>query len=201
MAKRHGRPPGSHTSAAFLVLAFLAFTGPRPACAQPFSDPGTGIGGSANAIVAPEGWSDALFPSLAVRFRLTGNLGVELAAGFFSSTLEENGAEALRANVFPLTGSVLLYFFPNHRIQPTLILGLSYHQLRLSGSPDVLEGNSIEHQLGLHAGAGIQARIAKNLSLFADARFLAVSIDAADNTPFEWTSHWTAGAGLLFHVR
>lgn len=163
------------------ALAFLlgALFSSLRAGAQPFADPGTGAG-ILGAAVRTTGGSGTTFVGGALGItRLTGVLGLELFVGYRKDTYDQSGAPVLRVEQIPVQLSLLAYLLPNLRVQPYLLGGIGYYRIWCTGE-GLLEpwGGTIENKFALHAGAGVDVRVSRAVSLRLDGRYIFLDIDA-----------------------
>lgn len=161
--------------ASFLAALFA----PVRAGGQPFADPGTGAG-FLGAATQSAGSSGTTFVSGALGItRLTGVFGLELFIGHRIDTYDEAGTPVLRVQQIPVQLSLLAYLLPNLRVQPYLLGGIGYYRIWCTGEgPYESEGRTIENKFALHAGAGIDVRVSRAVSLRLDARYVFLDIDA-----------------------
>ena len=164
-----------------LALASLlaALLGPVRAAAQPFADPGTGAG-LLGAATKAGGAAGTSFVGGALGItRLTGVFGLELFVGYRRDSYDQAGAPVLRVEQTPVQLSLLAYLLPNLRVQPYLLGGIGYYRIWCTGEGTLeSEGKTIENKFALHAGAGVDVRVARAVSLRLDARYVFLDIDA-----------------------
>jgi opacity protein-like surface antigen len=165
----------------FLVSLLAALAVPLRAVGQPFADPGTGAG-FLGAAVRTEGGSGTTFVGGALGItRLTGVFGLELFVGYRNDTYDQSGAPVLRVEQIPVQLSLLAYLLPNLRVQPYLLGGIGYYRIWCTGEgPLEPWGGTIENKFALHAGAGVDVRISRAVSLRLDARYVFLDIDAVN---------------------
>ena len=169
------------------------------ATAQPFADPGTGVGALGGVSQGRDATGSSFFASALVLTRLTGAVGVELAAGYrrehYTGQIQ---TEAHDLNVWeiPVQLSLLFYLLPNARVQPYLLGGGGYYYVHVEDVGPGGDATSMSSsQFGLHVGAGVDVRVATRLSLRADARYVFLDIDAV-STLAKKADYWQAGVGL-----
>lgn len=77
-------------------------------------------------------------------------------------------------DIFPLQASLLLYLAPRWAVSPYLLGGVGWYYTHVSGS-----GGATDHRYGPHAGAGLEAAIARHWSIDGSYRYLwAQSLNA-----------------------
>ena len=180
--------------AAGLLLA--ALLQPAEAAAQPYADPGTGVGLLGSYERTPDATGGAFAGGAHVLARLTGVLGAELFAGFRRVAYEEGGAKVLRVSQVPVQLSVIGYLLPNLRIQPYLLGGGGYYRIwATSLGPEEARGRSIENKFALHAGAGIDVRTDRAFSIRAEGRYIFLNVDAVTALG-KSAKGWQTGAGF-----
>jgi len=192
---------------ALRVPVFALALAAGSATAQPFADPGTGVGllGGMSQGVDAEGSS--FFGSALVLTRLTGVVGVELAAGYrqerYAGTASEvndagqpvEAAHELRVWEIPVQLSLLFYLLPNARFQPYLLGGGGYYYVHVTDTGPNGVASTGSSKFGLHAGAGVDVRVATRLSLRVDARYVFLDVDAVSNLSKK-ADYWQAGIGF-----
>jgi len=181
---------------ALLVGTILA--GPGPAFAQAWSDPGLGFGlqgGISKGTSAP---STVAVARLHARYRVTGVVGVEVAAGTLNEELADSGGSFLRLSEIQVTGSFVFFFLYEHPVQPYLLAGGGYYYVVEKGLGPLDGFRRTEHVFGFHAGAGVDVKVSRQLSLFLDARVTQLGL-AAVAPRFGGTAN-TRGAVLGFNV-
>ena len=147
------------------------------AAAQPFSDPGPGIGmqGALEFPTAARGTN--VSAGLHYRFRLTGGLGVEAAAGYRQVTYDIASGGSVRLQVVPVTGALLLFPWTGHPVQPYAVVGAGYYLVKIRGENVNGDVDGTENQFGFLAGAGIEAQASRRVSLFLDGRYTFLPVD------------------------
>ncbi len=112
------------------------------------------------------------------RPRLTGALGLEVSAGYERNSWSSAG-KRVTADHVPVEGSLLFHFLYTRRTQPYLVVGIGYHWVNPHG-PGFSDGTAYTAQnlFGLHAGAGVDVRIAERTSLWLDGRWTFLDVDA-----------------------
>lgn len=167
------------------ILAFVpslaAFAVSLQAAGQPFADPGTGAG-FLGAATRTAGSSGTTFVGGALGItRLTGVLGLELFVGYRNDTYDQSGTSVLRVEQVPVQLSLLAYLLPNLRVQPYLLGGIGYYRIWSTGEgPLESWGRTIENKFALHAGAGVDVRVSRAVSLRLDARYVFLDMDAVN---------------------
>lgn len=155
-----------------LVLAV-----PAPAAAQGYSDPGLGVGIRAGGY-RPPGGSPGAGVELAARYRLTGVLGFEAAAGFHESTYTFEGRDFAKLRVVPLQFSLLAHFRIFRPLQPYVLVGAGYFYVETKGLGTFESARArSDNQFGLHAGSGVDLRLSRGLSAGLDARWTYLAVD------------------------
>ena len=170
-----------------------------PARGQAFSDPGVGFGLQGGVSKGKD--ADAIaIGRLHARYRLTGMVGVELAAGYREVRVQSQDAPFLRLSEAYLAGSFLLFFLFDHPVQPYLLAGGGYYYVDERGLGGNAEYHQIEHLFGFHAGAGVDVRVSRRVSLFLDGRytFLGIASIPPDYTGQADFVTVTAGINLYF---
>jgi opacity protein-like surface antigen len=184
-------------AAAPLLGALLA---PAGAVAQPYADPGPGAGLLGFRARTTEAAGSAFLGGAQALTRFTGVLALELFAGYRSDTYVE-GTRSLRVRQIPVQLSLIAYLTPNLRVQPYLLGGGGYYRILATiEDPDAIppEEHYIENRLGLHAGAGIDFRVARSLSLRVEGRYVFLDIDAVTNFRQlgKSANSWQVGGGF-----
>ena len=178
-----------------LLLGLLA----PPARAQAYSDPGAGFGLQGGISKGQD--ADAVpIGRLHARYRLTGMVGVELAAGYRSEEVLQQGEPYLRLTEIHLAGSFLLFFLYDHPVQPYVLAGGGYYYVKESGRGANADYGNTEHLFGFHAGAGVDFRVSRRVSLFLDGRYTFLGI-ASIPPAYEGKADFvavTVGANLYF---
>ena len=177
-----------------LLAACLASGG---AAAQPFADPGPGVGLLGFYARTTDATQATFLGGAQGLTRLSGVLGVELFVGYRSDRYESEG-NSLHVQQVPVQLSIIAYLLPNLRVQPYLLGGGGYYRIWGTGSgPKVEQEKFIENKLGLHAGAGIDIRAATRFSIRVEGRYVFLDIDTVTNSPFEKSAHgWQVGGGF-----
>jgi outer membrane protein W len=161
-----------------LFLLEALFSSPR-AGAQPFADPGTGAGILGAASQAVDGSGTTFVGGALGITRLTGVFGVEFFMGYRTDDYSQGGSTVFRVRQVPVQLSLLAYLLPNLRVQPYLLGGIGYYRIWCTGEgPLEAEGQTIENKFALHAGAGVDVRVSRAVSLRLDARYVFLDIDA-----------------------
>jgi len=186
-------------AAAVLIPPLLA---PARASGQPFADPGTGVGALGFYARTPDATRGTFVVGAHALTRLTGALAVELFAGYRSDRYTE-GTKSLRVQQIPVQLSALAYLLPNLRVQPYLLGGVGYYRISATETredPDgaVTENHSIENKFAFHAGAGVDIRVARALSLRVEGRYVFLGVDAVTNLgpSGKNANSWQAGGGF-----
>jgi len=180
-------------AAALLCSPLLA---PARASGQPFADPGTGAGLLGFVSQTPDAAGPTFLGGAHVLTRFTGVLGGELFVGYRSDTFEKDGAPALRVQQIPFQLSLLAYLLPNLRVQPYLLGGVGYYRIWATGEGTLEpQGRTIENKFAFHAGAGVDVRVARAVSLRVEGRYVFLDVDAVTQIGKSARS-WQAGAGF-----
>ena len=171
-----GRKRDFTADRAALLLAALLLAA-APAAAQPYSDPGAGIGVQVAVELSPDARGANASAGVHYRFRLTGGLGIEAGIGYRQATYDVIAGSSIRLQSIPVTGAILLFPLPDHPVQPYLLAGAGYYLVRLRGQnlPEGFDGT--ENQLGFLAGAGVEAQVSHGVSLFLDGRYTFLPVD------------------------
>ncbi len=175
------------TAALFVLLA-------APAMAQSYSDPGVGVGfhaGAGRALDATDARPEA---GAHARLRITGGIGVEVAAAWREDTYRRAGSDILRVWQVPVQASFLLFLPPTTRVQPYLLAGAGYYRIGARALAANVSGGS-ENRFAFHAGAGVDVRVARAWSLFRDGRFSFLDVDAVGALGLR-ARRWDAVAGV-----
>ena len=190
------RPRLFLAAAALLIPPLLM---PARASGQPFADPGTGAGLLGFVSRTPDASGSTFLGGAHVLTRFTGVLGVELFAGYRNDKYVE-GSASLRVQQFPVQLSALAYLSPNLRVQPYLLGGVGYYRISATREdPNAVpaEDHSIENKFAFHAGAGVDIRVARALSLRVEGRYVFLDVDAVTNPPFGKSANsWQVGGGV-----
>lgn len=171
----------------------------RPAGAQPYADPGTGAGVIGAISRSPDASASSAAFSAHVLTRLTGAVGVELAAGYREeryAVTSDGLPHDLNVWEIPVQLSLLFYLVPNARVQPYLLGGGAYYRVNVEDvgpSGDTVSTGS--NKFGLHVGAGVDIRVASRVSLRADGRYVFLDVDAV-SAYGKTANYWQAGLGL-----
>ncbi|HUM01231.1 MAG TPA: OmpW family outer membrane protein [Thermoanaerobaculia bacterium] len=180
------------TAAAVLILPLLA---PADASGQPYADPGTGAGPLGFYAQATGGTQGTVLVGAQALTRFTGVLAAELFAGYRSDKYVD-GAASLHVQQVPVQLSLIAYLLPNLRVQPYLLGGVGYYRIWGTGSgPQVQQENFIENKFAFHAGAGVDIRVARALSLRVEGRYVFLDVDAVTQIGMSANS-WQAGGGF-----
>jgi outer membrane protein W len=179
-----------------LVLAVALAAG--GADAQPFADPGTGVGALGGISEGSDSAGSSFFATALGLTRLTGAVGVELAAGYRQDRYtgqSSDGSHELKVREIPVQLSLLFYLLPNARVQPYLLGGGGFYWVDVQdlGRDGVISVSS--SQFGLHVGAGVDVRVATRLSLRADGRYVFLDVGAVTSLG-EKADYWQAGIGF-----
>jgi opacity protein-like surface antigen len=158
-----------------LGLSALSLAAPT-AYAQAFSDPGVGFG-LQGGISKGQDADAVLVGRLHTRYRLTGMVGVELAAAYRNEEVRVQDAPFVRLAQGQLTGSFLLFLFFDHPVQPFLMGGGGYYYVTERGLGANQEFRRTEHLFGFHAGVGVDVRLGRRVSVFLDARYTFLGLE------------------------
>jgi outer membrane protein W len=184
-----------------LFLAALLFAA-RGARAQSFADPGTGAGVHLSYSRSPDAVSGFFSGGAQLRLRLTGGIGVEILATYRREEYAVQGEAVLRVIEVPVVGSIQLFLLSSQRIQPYILAGGGYYYVRTTAlGTQAANGTVNVNKFGLHAGVGVDARLAPRLGAFADARYVFLDVDtvkALDGNPKPSFWHVTAGLNVYF---
>jgi opacity protein-like surface antigen len=180
-------------AAAVLIPPLLA---PAGAWGQPYADPGTGAGLLGFVSRTPDAAGPTFLGGAQVLTRFTGVLGVELFIGYGSCRYEEDGTTVLGVQQLPVQLSALVYLLPNLRVQPYLLGGVGYYRIWATGEgPLAAQGRTIENKFAFHAGAGIDVRTGRAVSIRVEGRYVFLDVDAVTQIGKSANS-WQAGAGF-----
>ncbi len=179
-----------------LAFALGALLSSLPAGAQPFADPGTAVGLLGAAAKSVDGAGTTFVGGVSGSTRLTGVFAVELFAGYRSDDFAQGGTTVLHLEEVPVQLSLLAFLLPNLRVQPYLLGGIGYYRIRATGEgPLEAQGHSVENKFALHAGAGVDVRVSRRVSVRLDGRYVFLDVDAVGALGMNSWS-WQAGAGL-----
>jgi outer membrane protein W len=180
------------------ALATSGLLSACPALAQASSDPGIGAGAHLSFSRARDADSGFLSGGLQVRARLTGALGVEALVTYRRETYSRNGESLLRLQEIPLQGTVELFLLARNPVQPYVLLGGGYYYVRTTALGSNTAGGHTESRFGFHAGAGVDVRVAKRTSVFADVRYVLLDVGAVKDLPGGLKSDYVnAAAGVM----
>lgn len=184
--------------ARLLLLAAALSLGPR-AAAQPYSDPGPGVG-----VFGASGWwsgQGSASPSAGVfgSTRLTGALGLEVSAAFFRTTYAKDGVDALRVTGLPVSVAGFLFFFHERRVQPYVVLGVGLLWLRSRGEGEAAGISDSELLLAVQGGAGVQARVARRVTAHLDVRFSSTDSQTVSDVIGSRVEAVTVRLGAAWH--
>ena len=175
------------------------------ALSQSNSDPGVGLGVHAAYTRSRDAAAGRLSGGIQLRARLTGGLGLEGLASYREEEYEIAGERVLKLAMVPVQGSLQVFFLSSKPIQPYLLAGIGYYYVRASGLGSRSDtGRKTENKFGAHAGAGIDARVARKVTVHADLRYVFIDVDAVraltEPGPTERRSDfWHGRAGISFH--
>ena len=159
------------------LLASAALSSSRSA-AQPYSDPGPGFGVHGAAEFPAQALGATVSGGFHYRFRLTGGLGVEAAVGYREARYDVAGGVIFRLQSMPVTGSLLLFPWPDHPVQPYALAGAGYNLVKLRSENLTPQVEGTENQFSFLAGAGVEAQVSRTVSLFLDGRYAFLPVDA-----------------------
>ena len=169
-----------------------------PALGQASSDPGIGAGAHVSVSKARDADSTFFSGGLQIRARLTGALGVEALVSYRRETYSSGGESLLRLQELPVQGSVELFFLDRNPIQPYILAGAGYYYVRTTALGPNTAGGHTENRFGFHAGAGVDVRVGKRTSVFADFRYVLLDVDAVKDLPGGLKSSYVnAAAGVM----
>jgi opacity protein-like surface antigen len=177
-------------------LLLAAFLMPKDAAAQPYADPGTGVGLLGYSARTPDAAGSTFTGGAHVLVRLTGVLGADLYTGYRSDEYEEDGVKVLRVKQVPVQLSAIGYLLPNLKVQPYLLGGGGYYRIWATHvGPREAQGRTIENKFAFHAGAGVDVRTGRRFSVRAEGRY--VFLDVGPVTELGKSANgWQAGAGF-----
>ncbi len=164
-------------AAASTLLLAAAGAGAREAAAQPYSDPGAGMGVQGGISWASGASTTAILVGAHYRFRLTGGIGIEAAAGYREATYDVAPGGRVRLQTVPITGALLLYPWTSGPVQPYALAGAGYFLVRIRGENVSADVDGTENQFGFLAGAGVEVQVSRKVSLFLDGRFTFLPVD------------------------
>ncbi len=181
-----------------LAAALAALLLARGAAAQPYADPGIGVGLLGFYARTPDAEGAVFTGGAHVLGRVTGALALELYAGYRSDTYAEAGTSVLRVSQVPVQLSLVAYLLPNLRAQPYLLGGGGYYRIWTTGlGPQEALGDDVENKFALHAGAGVDVRTGRRFSIRFDGRWVFLDVDAlAKAAPGKSAGGWQAGLGF-----
>lgn len=189
-------PSALPVSLALSLAACLALT--FPAEAQSFSDPGTGYGAQAGYASGRDAEAAGATGSVHARLRLTGGIGLELSAGYRRDTFAVEGARVLTVDQIPVAASFLVFFLHAGRVQPYVLAGAGYTWAKPRGEgPNSATPTPAENLFALHAGAGVDVRTGFRTSVFLDARYVFLDVEAVKALPGQpKADHLRVAAGV-----
>lgn len=161
------------------ILLAAALAAARPASSQSNSDPGLGYGVDAGVARTRDAESGGATGGMHARLRLTGGIGLELAAGYRHDSFAEGGARVLSVDEIPVTVSVLAFFLTNGPVQPYVLAGIGYTWAKPRGEgTNAGTAYPAENLFALHAGAGVDVRTSFRTSVFLDGRYVFLDVNA-----------------------
>lgn len=174
--------------------------------AQSNSDPGVGVGAHGALTQGREGGGQRPTGGLQARARLTGAIGLEGLISFRTDEVKDGGEPLLSLKMMPLQVSGQVFFLPSKPVQPYVALGGGFYVVRTTGlSRNTADGTKTQTLVGAHAGVGLDVRVGRRLSAFAEVRYALVEVDAVARlknlTGRTFSGNyvaWNAGLNLLF---
>jgi len=162
------------------ILGVALLVAPGLAFGQAWSDPGLGLGLQGGISKGTSAAATVPVARLHARYRVTGMVGVELAAGTLNDELADSGERILRLSEIQVTGSFVFFFLYDHPVQPYLLAGGGYYYVVEKGLGPLEGLRRTEHVFGFHAGAGVDVKLSRRLSLFLDARVTQLGLTAVE---------------------
>jgi len=162
-----------------------------PALAQDFFvragvtvvDPKSGNGTLAGGTLKTDVGSDTQL-GITVGYHFTPNLALELLASTkFTHSVRLNGAKAAEVDHLPPTLSVQYHFMPGARVVPFVGVGVNYTWLHDEQGFGPLEGARVrvDNSWGFAAQGGVRVKLAENLELVGDIRWIDIDGDVSVN--------------------
>jgi len=182
-----------------LAWAAAALLAAPPGAAQSNSDPNAEWGAHAGVATGRDVYGGRAAAGIHWRPRLTGALGLEVSAGYEREAWV-SGDRRVDADHVPVEGSLIFFLLYTRRVQPYLLAGIGYHWVNPHGN-GFSDGQpySAQNLFGLHAGAGVDVRVGENTSLWADARWTFMDVDAVQDLGLKSdTIRVVAGVNLTF---
>jgi hypothetical protein len=183
----------------FIALAMILAGGlAAPARAQ------VSIGGHASYTKA-DGADGTWWGGAQLRIRFPGPFGVEGLADYRRTTYSAAGVDVLRIEQYPVQASAMIFILSGP-VQPYILGGGGWYFTRATHlGPDVSLGYKTESTFGAHAGGGVDFRIAKHVSIYADVRYVFLNVssiqgieDRYHNNPKADFWHGTTGLNFSF---
>lgn len=189
----------SFRRSALAGLALAAVSLGRAAGAQPYSDPGPGIGASGSAGWVQDAHGNGFGASVFGRTRVTGGLGLEAGIGYLKTSYKLDGEEVLVVKGLPFTVSGLVYFLANRPWQPYVVLGVGLLYARSTPAPALALPKETQAVLTLGFGAGVEVRLGRRVTAHLDVRLLFDELDAVAAIVGANNNSLAARAGAAYH--
>lgn len=168
--------PAAYDPAALLAALCVVLLPSARASAQANSDPGFGLGVHAAYTKGVDADAPFFTGGLHARFRLTGGIGAELLVTYRREEYSAEGRPVLLLEQIPVQGSVMAFFLFTRPVQPYLLAGAGYYWVRASGRGESLIEKATDNLFGFHAGAGVDVRAARHITLQADVRMVFLDV-------------------------
>ena len=168
------RPLGVRIVAAFAVLAAVALA-PRAASADGddihAAQPGVTLGGRAAYYRPKDADHGTLNGGAQLRLHFTSVVAVEGSADY-----RRNKFGGTKVEMYPVQASLLLYLTPSWVVSPYILGGVGWYYTHV-------QDGSTTNRYGPHAGAGLEAALARHWTIDGSYRYLwAQSLDAPTST-------------------
>ncbi|MBK6879251.1 MAG: porin family protein [Elusimicrobia bacterium] len=160
-------------------------------------DTGFSIGPRASYFKAKDAEEGSYSAGVQARAHLTPVLGVEGSIDY----RKDKYANDVSIKTYPVQASLLAYLVPHSPISPYLLGGTGWYFTRVSGGTAETQ---TDNRFGLHAGAGLEARLNEFLSVDGSYRYVWLedietkSASALDKTYNDQGSMITVAVNFLF---
>ncbi len=184
------------------LLALLAvLLAAPPAAADAF---GLDIGVHGGAVGTDGGSGNSFVGGAQARFHLFWIIGAEARASYYTDTVDLGSLGSVDVENIPFQVSGMLYLLKLPKVGLYVLGGGTYSSLKVKGS-DVLTGEVTENKWSAHAGAGVDIKLGKNVSLNGDVRYVFLDANSVDEAlgaiASDYTGDFWAGTiGLNFKL-